>query len=349
MAGLWNRFRSAFGGRSEAQDGTTDGQPSNLHKAAEQQAAHGALEAVVLRYLLKLTPKAFAHYALAPNVAEALARCAAVSAVHEGTLSEKLAYALNKSDLQSKLKELGRPVTGNKDALIAQVIEADSVWAESIGRDVRLYFLTDEGRRRAEELTRQAAETKQAAIEQCRNLVRLNRYDEAADVGKRFRERYELMDTRGQELAISDSRSPAEVAQEALAANPLSLKAFDKADAAVLHEAFVVSSVWGGSGWIKEFLPTNQTKWSDRELQDIARELMFDAKYKGALVRYRKLGIRYVTVRAICGPCPACAKYDGKRIAVEDLPSEQAPGCTGQPKSWALKAELPSQTRRLEG
>lgn len=349
MAGILNRIRAAFGRQVDAQGNTAESELGHQHRAAAQRAAHDALDAVVLRYLLKSTPKAFAHYALAPNVAESLARCAAVGTVLEGTLFEKLAYALNKSDLQSKLKELGRPVTGDKDALIARVIEADSVWAESIGRDVRLHFLTDEGRHRAEELTRQVAETKQAAIEQCRNLVRLKRYDEAADVGKRFRELYELKDTRGQEFAVCDSRSPAEVARDALAAAPSLLNTFNEVDASTLQEAFVVSSVWGGGGWIQDFMSGSQTKWTDRELQDIARELMFDAKYKSSLVGFRKRGIRYVTISANCGPCPACAKYQGKRIAVEDLPPVQAPDCTGHPRLWVLKPELPTQTGAREG
>ena len=292
MAGILNRIRSAFGRQGDAQGNTAESELVHQHQAAELQAEHDALDAVVLRYLLKLTPKAFAHYALAPNVPESLARCAAVGAVHEGTLSEKLAYALNKSDLQSRLRELGLPVTGTKDALIAMIIEADSVWAQSKGRDVRLYYLTEEGRQIAEELTLQASMVKSDAIKRCCELVSSQKYDAAAEVANDYRRQHELIDGRGQSLALVDNRRPLDVAEEALAADPEILSSFSTADAMTLRNAFVVSCLWGAGGWIHGFLPEALNRdLSESRQREIGAALIASAIKVSTMKKHKRLGV----------------------------------------------------------
>ena len=247
---LWDRLRSAISGRVETSgDGAADqAVPVPAHTQIDQPG-NDDIDAVVLRYVWQLTPRAFAHYTRTPQVVTSMERSAGTGDMRQATLNEKLDFALNKAEVQTKLRECGQPVSGSKGALLERVIQADPTWSELTAQDVHLFFLTEQRTRKAEEFSKQSSEARKVVVEQCRALVRQKRYDEASAVGKRF-------------------------------------------------------TLWHG-------------------LKD--------------------------KVMPMCGPCPACAKYDGKRVAVEYLPPEQAPGCTGYPKSWGLKAELPSQTQRLEG
>lgn len=331
-----NPFRRILGRRSKVPPGDIPTPTNN----GDFHTAH--LDSLLLERFLKprLLQKA------APGWPDELADPIVQRLINRGelavaSLDTQIQVTYRVKDLKAMLKERGLLVSGTKPVLVQRLIASGF----GLGEDLpsKVYVCTSSGRAKVEEWSGRRTAALENAVSEAIELLREGRIRQSIRLADEVQKQWPTIQdvaVRFNPLAISsDPMRQERLIEIILSAQPGILSDLGAAD---LDRLRMAVSLWQ-IGLTVPGIECAMKGYVGSEKLTRGRPLyllLYYATNIANIERIQSLGLHAADLN-FDGPCRECAKLDGKRYALENLPELPNPRCVDDGCNFYLKSVIP--------
>lgn len=229
-------------------------------------------------------------------------------------------------ELKVLLKERQLPASGNKEALIDRLVQAnDSTLAAKL-EQLDIVECSPRARDLVNEYTSQKRVENQAAVTECLACLRIEDFAGAC----REVAQYEARQVFPRGVGVDWSK-PSEVQARRLKilfdAQPKILTDLPAKDWKPLRIAAGMMFLWGLNA-ASDWLPDDFVGVTRFDNDTAARMLVFHASFVDNMTAYREMGVRTATISACEDSCEACHALNGKLLLLDEVPELPFYACT---------------------